>query len=369
MYPMVLLSIISAIAQVADIRRLRKVGGLFVLYVFVGSAVACLFGILSFSIIRPGAGLHWQIENAAEASTETGSIGSTLVENIVGWVPSNPFEALSTGALVQIVFFAVFFGVILSIIRDSNSKAKLALDCIEGINSVILTMINAVLQIAPIGICAMVANMVGNSGIETLGAVGGFMLAYYVGIIAFFFIFLMAVIKFGCGLSPIRYLKNVFPVVLTALSTLSSAGTIPVTNRASKVNIGVPSDIADLLTAPAATINMNGAALEFTAYIMFASFLYDVKLSIPQMLFAIVLGVVSSIGSAGVPGGGIIMGTICMGIMGFPDEVVVLVAGVYTVLDFGATLANILGDTVGMTWISSKLGELDKDTFYAENVM
>ncbi len=373
MFPMVLLSIITAIAQVADIGRLKKVGGMFIAYVICGSAIAGIFGAISFYAIRPGSNLHWTIDATSEGATAAaeaaGSVGTTLINNIVNWIPSNPFESLSTGTLVQIVFFAIFFGIVLAVIRDQEPTTKLALQCISGLNNVILGMINAVLQVAPIGIFAMVANMVGTTGFDAISAVGGFMIAYYIGIVAFFFIVLMSVIKFGCKLSPIRYIRNVFPVIITALSTLSSAGTIPVTSEATKKNLGVPSDIVDLLVAPAATINMNGAAVEQVAYIIFASFCYDIKLSIPQLILSVILCVVMSIGAAGVPGGGVIMGTICMGIMGFPDQVVLLIAGVYTIMDFGATVVNVLGDTVGMTFIASKLGELDRDVYNSDNVV
>ena len=373
MFPMVLLSIITAVAQVADIGRLKKVGGMFIAYVICGSGIAGIFGAIAFYIVRPGSNLHWTIdagsEGVQEASAAASSVGSTLINNIVNWVPSNPFESLSTGTLVQIVFFALFFGIVLAVIRDSDPNTQFALKCIDGLNKVVLGMINAVLQIAPIGIFAMVANMVGTTGFDAISAVGGFMLAYYIGIVVFFILLLVVVIKFGCHLSPIRYIRNVFPVIITALSTLSSAGTIPVTSEATKKNLGVPSDIVDLLVAPAATINMNGAAVEQVAYIIFASFCYDVKLSIPQLILSVILCVVMSIGAAGVPGGGVIMGTICMGIMGFPDEVVLLIAGVYTIMDFGATVVNVLGDTVGMTFIASKLGELDTEVYNGDNVV
>ncbi|MCF6464926.1 dicarboxylate/amino acid:cation symporter [Clostridium sp. Cult2] len=364
-YPLILLSIIKAISSVADISKLRKIGGMFIGYVFIGSSIAATFGIISMKIFKPGAGMHWDPGTTQSIQM---SAGSTLIENIISWIPDNPFASMSEGNLVQIVFFAIVFGIILAGIREKYKNAEKALDVIDGLNEVVSNMINMVLKFAPIGICSMMAVMVGTTGFEMLASVGTFLIAYWVAILAFAIIVLSLFIKIGAKLSPLQYYKNIFPVIVMAFTSLSSVGTLPVTMNCTKKNCGVADYIVDLIAAPAATINMNGAAAEYASYIIFASYIYDIELSIAQIAFGIILCVVMSIGAAGVPGGGIIMSTITLSVMGLPQDIVPVIAGVYTLLDLGATVLNVIGDTTGMVFIASKTGDLDKEVFYAKNV-
>lgn len=151
-----------------------------------------------------------------------------------------------------------------------------------------------------------------------------------------------------------------------AFSTQSSAATLPVTMEVSKEKNGVPDDVVDLCAAPAATINMDGAAIEYTVYTLFGAHAFGVHFTPWQLIFMVVLCVVCSAGAAGVPGGGIVMCSICLATMGLPnEEVTAMVAGVYVLLDMAATTLNVTGDCCGMVCISSRLGILDKETYNA----
>lgn len=363
-YPMVLLGIVIAVAQVIDLRYLKKIGGMFVACTLLTSSFAALISVISMHIFKPGASLNWVAESVA--SEGASSAGQTLISNLIGWIPENPVASLAEGNLIQIVVFALIFGVVIAKLRKNDPKVQGLLDVLEGIKSSFTQIMQGILKFSPIAIFAMTANTVGTFGAKMIESVAQFMMAYWVAIIVHSVIITFVIIKLCCKLNVVQYIKNIFPVIVMALSTLSSVGTLPVTISTTKERCGVDGGIVDLLAAPAATINMDGAAAEFAGYIIFASYIYGIELSIPQMAFSIFLAVVMSIGAAGIPGGGIIMSTLALSIMNLPQDILPIIAGVYTVLDLGATVVNIIGDTTCMVFIGKKTGGFDINTFNAK---
>lgn len=297
-YPLVLISIIRAIANVIDIMRLRKVGIWFVIYDIFASAICACIGCVACIIFKPGQGIDL---SALEAYEETESV--SLIDAFVSWVPENPFESLAEGELVQIIFFAIIFGVILSKLRRERESGETLFSIIDALDELLNRMVNGVLHVAPFGVCSLVAVTIGTIGTDMLKGIGVFLIAYYVAIFMILLIFFPLVILLGGRLNPIRYFKNVLPVILMAATTMSSVGTLPVTIRTSKERLGIPSDMADLLAPIGATVNMQGAAAEQCTYVFLTMYLYDIDLTPIQIALTIVLGVVMSIGASGVPGG------------------------------------------------------------------
>ena len=358
-YPLVLLSIICGVANVMDIARLKKIGLAFLGYTFASSALAALLGMLAMWITKAGHGVNLGV-------AETGKTVD-VAESFIEWVPDNIFASLSNGSLVQIIIFAIFFGVVLAALRQTEKGQKLY-EIIESTNEVITNMVGKVIKIAPLGVFSLVAGMIGTTSLDIVGGVMKMLLAYYIALAALLVIVYPAILKLVGKVSPIQFYKNAFPTMIMAASTCSSAGTLPVTMKTARERCGVPSDIVNLVCAPAATINMDGAAIEYTCYVMFAAAAFNLNLSFGQLLFTIVLGVVMSAGAAGVPGGGIMMCTICLTTMGLPDETMVaIVAGIYILIDFVGTMVNVTSDTVGMVTIASVVDELDKDTYNKAN--
>ncbi len=358
-YPLVLLSIICGVANVMDIARLKKIGLAFLGYTFASSALAALFGIVAMKITRAGQGVNL-------GTAETGSavnVGQSLIE----WVPDNIFASLSNGSLVQIIIFAIFFGVMLAAFR-STEKGQRLYELIDATNEVITNMVGKVIKIAPLGVFSLVAGMIGTTNLDIVAGIMKMLLAYYIALAALLIVAYPLILKVVGKVSPIQFYRNAFPTMIMAASTCSSAGTLPVTMKTAKERCGVPSDIVNLVCAPAATINMDGAAIEYTCYVLFAAAAFNMNLSIGQLVFTIVLCVVMSAGAAGVPGGGIMMCTICLTTMGLPDETMVaIVAGIYILIDFVGTMVNVTSDTVGMVTIASVVNELDKDAYNRAN--
>lgn len=362
-YPLVLISIIAGVSNVADMQRLRKVGIGFLLYTAITSTIAAILAVIVMNIMQPGKGVVLS-DAGAESSGQLASVSDSFIK----WIPDNPFSAMSSGNLIQIIIFSLVFGVMLASLRETET-GKAVFRVIEGLNEIVQKMVGWVIGLAPYGVFSLMAVMIGTTGFEVMGGLAKLLVAYYIGIIAFMVIVLPLVLKFVGRVSPLRHFRNIYPVMVMAFTTCSSVGTLPVTMKSAKERCGVPSDIVGLLSAPAATMNMNGAAIEYPCFVLFASFIYNVHFSLPELAFMVVLCVIMSCGAAGVPGGGIMMCAICLNVMGLPETIVPLIAGIYTLFDLGSTLLNVTGDTVGMVTISSRLKELDEDVFYGRKTL
>lgn len=359
-YPLVLLSIISGVANVVDLARLKKIGLSFLFYTAIMSTAAATIGVALMQITGAGHG----VDLGSEIS-ETESVD--VAQSFIEWVPDNIFTALSEGNLIQIIVFAIFFGVVLASLR-STKAGEIVYNIVIGLDDIITKMVGAVIQIAPIGVFALVANMIGTTSLDVVTGIAKMLLAYYIALLIFLVVVLPLALKLVAKVSPLKFYRNAIPTMIMAASTCSSAGTLPVTMKTAKERCGVPDDIVNLIAAPAATINMNGAAVEYACYVLFAAHAFDLNLSIGEIAFTILLCVVMSAGAAGVPGGGIMMCTICLNTMGMPDATMVaIIAGIYILIDFVGTMINVTSDTVGMVTIAAITNELDRDTFNAKN--
>lgn len=359
-YPLVLFSIISGVANVANIGRLKKIGGQFLLYTFVSSLAAGVLGCVAVTI--SGVGKDLVLQATVDASVQEVS----MLQSVVEWVPDNIFASLSSGTLVQIIVFAIFFGVMITLLRKDEPSVGMVASIIDACNSIMQKMVEIVMTVAPYGVFCLIANLVGTTGVQNLKEIFTMILTMWAACLVHVFILLPLFLKVMGRVSPIKFYKNIIPVMLMAFSTQSSAATLPVTMEVSKEKNGVPDEIVNLCAAPAATINMDGAAIEYTIYTLFAAHAFGVEFSPLQILFMIVLCVVCSAGAAGVPGGGIVMCSICLTTMGLPnEEITAMVAGVYVLLDVASTTLNVTGDCCGMVCIASRLGMLDKEKFEA----
>lgn len=356
MYPLIFFSIISGVSEISDMTRLKKVGFSFMSYWAVSSALAGVIGLLVAQYIQPGVGV-----NLSGGETYTLAETPDIVSSFVQWIPQNPFSALAQGNLIQIIVFALIAGVVLAGMKNTPS-GRMVSEGVGALNHLVMKIVNWVIQLAPFGVFALIAVMAGSLGSQVIGGVmkmlGSIWLA--IGIVIFF---LYPVVLKLFGLSPVRFYKNVYPAMIMAASTCSSAATLPVTMSVSKDRMGIPEDMVGMLAPPAATINMHATCLEIPIYALFAAQAYGIDFSTTQLMLVILLGVVSSVGSAAVPGGGVVMDAIVLELMGLPLEVIPIIYGVYVLIDMPGTMLNVTGDTVGMASVASWLKELNTKLF------
>ena len=326
-YPLVLFSIISGVANVASIGKLKTIGGTFLIYAFCTTTIAGILGTVMANVTHIGQGLVLK-----ETMDEAAKNGVDMVETFVNWVPANIFESLSSGTLIQIIVFAIFFGAVITLLKAENKDVDFVSSIVSGCNNIMNAMVGIVMKVAPIGVFCLIANLVGTTGLENLKSIFTMVLALWGASLIHVLIVLPLILKIFAKVNPFKFFKNVAPSIMMAFSTQSSAATLPVTMKCAKENNGVPDEIINLCAAPAATINMDGAAIEYTIYTVFAANAFGVHFSLFQFIFLVVLCIVCSAGAAGVPGGGIVMCSICIATMGLPNaEVTAMVAGVFLV--------------------------------------
>jgi len=354
-YPLIFFSIAAGISGIADLKRLRKVGLTFVVYWAVASALAAALGIVWAYILRPGIGITLPALEKKEVSVD-------LLSSVINWVPDNIGKAFADGNILQIIIFSLFLGICISLIGETKF-GKLMADLMQAGSDTMSKMVSIVLYVAPFGVFALISNITGTLGTIVLAGIGKMILTQWIAYLTILVLVYPAILKFIAKVNPIQHFKNIWPAMALAFSTCSSSATLPVTMDVTKHRAGVPEDMVNLIAPPAATINMHACAAEMPIYAVFASQIYGIELSFPQLLVIIVLGILMAAGVAGVPGGGIIMSAVLLQVMGLPLEIVGWIAGVYVLIDMPNTMLNVTGDTVGMVYTAARLGELNRDVF------
>jgi Na+/H+-dicarboxylate symporter len=353
--PLIFFSVTSGVASIADLNRLKKVGSIFTGYWAISSLLAASTGIFWALIIKPGVGINLPM-------TEKIDVNIDLLDSIIKWIPDNVPKAFADGNIIQVIVFAMFTGITAALLAQTEPGQRM-IELFTAGDKLMSRMVGIVMNVAPYGVFALMANVTGTVGTIALKGIGKMLLTQYVAYATILLIFYPLILKFMAGVSPINHYKNIFPAMVMAFSTQSSSATIPVTMECTKKRAGVPEDIVNLITAPAATINMHACAAEMPIYALFASQIYNIPLSISNFITICILGVIMAAGVAGVPGGGIMMSAVLLQIMGLPLDIVPWIAGVYVLIDMPNTMLNVTGDTVGMVYTAAKLGELDRETF------
>ena len=359
-YPLIFVSIISGIAQIADMSRLKKVGGYFIVYWAVASTLAATIGLVMAYIIKPGIGISL-------GAKEIPVVDVNLVDSLIKWIPDNAFSALSQGNILQIIVFAMIVGLILASFKETE-KGKILFNFFESANELMMKIVGWVITLAPYGVFALIANITGTLGTTVLYGLGKMLVTQYVAYGLIIVVVYPIILRFFAKVNPLQHFRNIYPAMLLAFSTCSSSATLPLTMKVTKERAGVADDIVNLIAPPAATINMHACAAEMPIYAIFAAQIYGVDLSFTSLIVIILLGVIMAAGVAGVPGGGIIMSAILLEIMGLPLDIVPWIAGIYYLIDMPNTMLNVTGDTVGMVTVSSILKELNLDIFNSNEI-
>lgn len=355
--PLVFFSIVSGVSGFSDLSRMRKVGFTFIKYWAVSSLCAAAVGTLFASIIKPGVGITLP-------TTESMEINVDLVQSFVEWIPDNIFVSFTETNMIQIIIFAIFTGISIALLAGTKA-GDIMNDVVQAASTLMGKMVSIVLKFAPYGVFALIANVTGTVGGLALVGIGKMLITQYIAYAFIIVVVYSIILKVFSGVNPVQHFRNVFPAMVMAFTTQSSSATIPVTMECTKNRAGVPEDIVNLITAPAATINMHAVSAEMPIYALFAAQIYGIQLSPIQFLQIVVLGVILASGCAGVPGGGIMMSAILLEIMGLPYDIVPWIAGIYVLIDMPNTMLNVTGDTVGMVYTAHKLGELDREVFDA----
>lgn len=333
--PLVLSSLILGVCGLGDVKKIGRIGGKTIFFYLVTTAVAIVIGLGLGTVMVPGAGLSIPggVKTAAKAAPAISSV-------IVGIFPTNPFDAMLKGNMLQIIVFALFVGMgILSV----GEKANTVLKFFDGLAEVCYKIVGYIMVFAPIGVFGLIAPVVAANGPSVLLPLLKVIIAVYLGC------FIHAVVVYGGllsaigKLSPLKFFKTILPAQMIAFTSCSSSGTLPVSMECVG-KLGVSPQISSFVLPLGATINMDGTALYQGVCALFVAQIYGVNLGPAEYATIIVTGTLASIGTAGVPGAGFIMLTMILTAIGLPLEGSALIAGIDRVLDMPRTCVNITGD-------------------------
>lgn len=343
--PLILFTLMVGVNQ-SHLNDLGRMGGKVFLYYAFSSAFAIIVGLTVASLLQPGTGMSLQGNETFDVPENPGFINVLL--NIV---PSNIFTAFTEMNLLGIIFIAFAFGLAISYMRGSAELGDLGehlYKTVNGLNEATIVVLKVILQYVPIGIFAIMAEVVGSQGLDTLMELGEMVLVLYAAIAVQIAIY--TVLLIGFKIKPGFFFRHARAPMLTAFVTQSSSGTLPLTLDAAR-NLGLSKSLYGFSLPLGATINMDGAAIRIAVSAVFAANLTGNPLSMPDMLMVVLIGTLASIGTAGVPGAGIVMIATVFVQLGLPMEAVALLTAIDALVGMGATALNVTGDLVGTTVI------------------
>ncbi|WP_284139580.1 MULTISPECIES: dicarboxylate/amino acid:cation symporter [unclassified Virgibacillus] len=336
--PLILSTIIVGVTSTNDVKKLGRLGGKTISFYLLTSLVAISLGLLAGYVFSPGIGTDIELTGQEEVSVnETEGV----VQTILNIIPTNPFEALATGNVLQIIFFAIFLGVGITI---AGEKAKPVQRFFDGLAEVMYKITSIVMMVVPIGIFGLLAPIVGAYGAAVLLPLIKLIIAMFVASIIHVTVLYSIAVKTLGKMNPITFLKGIFPAAVVAFSTSSSSGTLPVTMKCAEENLKVSKETSSFVLPLGATINMDGTAIYQGLAVVFIAQYFGVDLTFSQLVTVALIGTLASIGTAGVPGAGMIMLTMVMAAINLPLEGLALVAGIDRILDMMRTSVNVIGD-------------------------
>jgi dicarboxylate/amino acid:cation (Na+ or H+) symporter, DAACS family len=364
--PLVFTSLVAGVAGIGDVRRLGRVGIKCLAYTLVVSVISVAIGLGLANSIRPGARIdpatreslmaRFSSEATRQAQATASSTTAPLMTLVQTVVPANPLEsaARSTPDMIAIMFFALMFGIALTLVRQETAKPVIALA--EGIFEVVAKIVAIVLKLAPIGVAALIFTMTARFGFGFLVGLGWFVGTVLLGLALHMFVVYSAALKFVARVSPLEFFRRIKTVALTAFSTSSSNATLPTALRVSEINLGVPKDIGSFVLTVGATANQNGTALYEGVTVLFLAQLVGYDLSIGQQLTVLYLAILGGIGTAGVPSGSIPFVIAVLHTVGLDTSLIAIILGVDRILDMCRTTLNVVGDLTAAVYVARSEG-------------
>ncbi len=373
--PLVLASLITGVASLSDMKKLSRIGGK-TIAIYIGTTVVALcIGLVLVNLMKPGDGvpqdmrekLEATFSDQAEAGVATAAKAADRgpLEPLVNMVPGNVFFAATNNRnMLQIVFFAIFAGIALLMIPKEKSRPLL--EFFDSLNDLIIKMVEIIMLSAPIGVFALMADTITSIAgddlgevMELLGALGFYCIVVLLGLILHMILTYGSLAMFFTPRSFGEFARALMPVQLVAFSTSSSGATLPVTMERVEKELGVSEEVSSFVLPLGATINMDGTGLYQAVAAVFIAQTIGMDLDLSAQLTIVFTAVLASIGTAAVPGAGIIMLVIILESVGVPAAGIALILGVDRILDMCRTVTNVTGDATVATVVAASEGELE----------
>lgn len=364
--PLVLFSLVAGVASLNDSSKLSRIGGKSIALYLGTTVVAITIGLLFVNLFGPGTGLAAATReklmaaygDVASERAATAS-GLSLLEQLVAIVPTNPFGALADARMLQVVFFALMLGLALTRLARRSSEAAHVVSVFRTLADAIVEMVQMIMKLAPLGVFALLASVTADLGKdpETLGdlmaSLGGYMATVVLALAVHGLVVYGALLRLFTKVPLRRFARAMAPAQLLAFSSSSSAATLPVTVRCVEQDLGVDSEVASFVLPLGATINMDGTGLYQGVAAVFIANALGMPLDLGQQLTIVLTAALASIGTAAVPGVGIVMLVIVLQQVGLPEAGIGLILAVDRPLDMCRTVLNVTGDATVATVVAS----------------
>ena len=357
--PLIFVTLVTGITSMEDVSKMRRIGlKTFVIYLLT-TAVAIAIGLAFGIIFEPGTGVSL---DAAKAITAKES--PALIDTFLSIITKNPAASLAKGNILQIIFFAIMLGISINL---AGEKGKPVAKFFESFSEVMFKMTDIVISFAPYGVFGLMAWVSASYGLDVLYGLGKVILCVYAACIVHVLVTMGGGLSIFAKLNPIHFFKGIISAQSVAFTTTSSSGTLPMTTNNSINNLGVSKPIASFVLPLGATINMDGTALYQGVCAMFVAQAFGINLDFGDYMTIILTSTLASIGTAGVPGAGLIMLSLVLTSVGLPLEGIAIIAGIDRILDMARTTVNVTGDAMVAVFIAKSEGELNEEIYNGEN--
>lgn len=357
--PLVLCSLICGSMAIGDTKKLGNVGVRTLLFYLATTAIAITVALLVGNVINPGIGLDTSSIQVASSTTQ--SVEATnFTDTLLNIIPTNIFQGLAEGSMLQVIFFALVVGVILAKLGE---RAEVVGNFFTQFNDIMMEMTMMVMKVAPYGVFCLIAKTFAGMGFDAFIPMLKYMMSVFIALGIQCFIVYLGMLKLFTGLSPIIFIKNFFPVMAFAFSTATSNATIPLSIDTLANKMGVSKRVSSFTIPLGATINMDGTSIMQGVAVVFAAQAFGIHLDLVDYITVIGTATLASIGTAGIPSVGLITLTMVFNSVGLPVEAIALIMGIDRILDMTRTAVNITGDAVCTTIVANMNGAVNKEIY------
>jgi proton glutamate symport protein len=358
--PLIVSSLITGVTSMGDVRTLGSIGGRAIGFYLTTSFLAIVTGLIVVNVIRPGDGAELALleEGAATGgllAEEPRGLGIVLWEQLESLIPKNPLAAATEGDMLPVIFFSLLIGVFIGLAehRDGSKDASVVRRFFSGLFDVMMQMTLFVVKFAPIGVFGFTLYAAAGKGPAAFQVLGWYVLTVFIALLIHATVTLPTILKLVTGRSPIAYARGLTTALVTAFSTASSNGTLPLTMQEVE-EAGVKPEVTSFVLPLGATINMDGTALYEVVAVLFIAQVYSIDLTIAQQAIVAVTALLASIGAAGIPHAGMVMMVVVLNAVGLPTSAVALILAVDRILDMCRTTVNVWSDSVAAAVVDAK---------------
>ncbi|MBQ4849442.1 dicarboxylate/amino acid:cation symporter [Pseudoalteromonas sp. MMG012] len=357
--PLVFISLVCGTCSLSDPKKLGRLGGKSIGLYLITTAVAITVAISLALLVNPGVG-HAIPTNASFDAKQA----PTLVEVIINMFPTNPINAMAEGNMLQVIVFALLFGISMALSGEAGKRVSAVFD---DLNTVILKLVTLLMNLAPYGVFCLMAKLFTTIDIGLIYALAKYFFVVVAALLIHGFINYSIILKVLTGLNPITFLRKMKDACLFAFSTSSSSATMPITLETATKKLGAHNSVASFTVPLGATINMDGTAIMQGVATVFIAQVFAVDLTLSDYLMVILTATLASVGTAGVPGVGLIMLAMVLNQVGLPVEGIVIIMGVDRLLDMTRTAVNVTGDCMVTCVVAKSEKEFEVEIFNDPN--